>query len=195
MHGLVNRSIQCFVTDTYGVDVWARIAASAGLPDGGFEAVLTYDDALTDRTLDAASRALDKCPREMLEDLGTYLASNPTVEAVRRLLRFSGTTYVEFLLSLEDLRGRARLALPDLDMPDLEVCQDTPGSFVLTARWVRPDVGHVLVGVLRAMADDYGALVLLEHEGETDGAARIRISLLDTDFAMGRDFSLAGAAA
>ena len=45
------------------------------------------------------------------------------------------------------------------------------------------------------MADDYGALVLLDHEGTRDGTELIRISLLDSDFAQGRDFSLSGVAA
>lgn len=35
MHGLINRSIQCFVQDTYGAELWADVAADAGLRPRG----------------------------------------------------------------------------------------------------------------------------------------------------------------
>jgi hypothetical protein len=46
------------------------------------------------------------------------------------------------------------------------------------------------MGVLRAMADDYGALVYLEHKGAPDGIETIEISLLEAEFAVGRGFEL-----
>jgi hypothetical protein len=46
-------------------------------------------------------------------------------------------------------------------------------------------------GLLRAMADDYGALAVIEGEdGAGDGAAVLTIRLLDTAFAEGRAFTL-----
>ncbi|MDE3079638.1 MAG: heme NO-binding protein, partial [Paracoccaceae bacterium] len=57
----------------------------------------------------------------------------------------------------------------------------------------RPGYGHVMVGILRAMADDYGALVVLEHLGGQDGAEVIGIELLAADYAQGRPFALSTA--
>ena len=54
-----------------------------------------------------------------------------------------------------------------------------------------PGVGHVVVGLLRAMADDYGALVLLDHQGADDGAEVVSIHLLDQRHTEGRRFDLA----
>lgn len=197
MHGLINRSIQGFLCGTYGPRIWAELARASGLPEEGFESLLHYDDALTDTVLDLAARRLDK-PREvLLEDLGTYLVSNPGQESVRRLLRFSGETFVDFLLSLDDLPGRARLALPDLDLPDLELADEGQRRFRLACRWHYPGACAVMTGILRAMADDYGALVLLECCDGNSTSGHIQIELLDSDFASGRDFRLsqrAGAA-
>lgn len=50
--------------------------------------------------------------------------------------------------------------------------------------------GHLFMGVLRAMADDYGVLAFLEHTGSQDGYETLRISLLETEFADGRGFEL-----
>ena len=48
MHGLMNRSIQCFLRDTYGAGCWRSVAQDIGIGADGFEAMLLYDDALTD---------------------------------------------------------------------------------------------------------------------------------------------------
>lgn len=194
MHGLVNRSIQCFVRDTYGPDIWAVVAREARLGFDSFEAMLTYDPALTETVITAAAHQLDRPRETLLEDLGTYLVSHPNVEALRRLLRFGGVGFVDFLHSLEDLPGRARLAVPDLDLPSLELTDDTVDLFTLHCRSSLAGVGHVMMGLLRAMADDYGALVLLEHQGSGPDGEVILIRLLAVGFAEGRRFDLAAQA-
>ena len=47
-----------------------------------------------------------------------------------------------------------------------------------------------MMGVLRTMADDYGVLALLEHQGESQGVETISVSLIETKFAEGRAFEL-----
>jgi hypothetical protein len=195
MHGLVNRSIQCFVRDTFGAAAWARIAAAAGCPPDGFEAMLRYDSGTTDQLIAAAADQLDRTAESLLEDLGTYLVSHPNRESLRRLLRFGGVDFVEFLHSLDDLPGRARLAVPDLDLPQIEVTEDSPGRYTIALRCDRAGFATVLAGVLRAMADDYGALVLLDHVGRRGDAEILEIELLDQSFAAGRRFELAATAA
>jgi len=191
MHGLINRSIQCFVQDTYGGRRWSAVAEEAGLGSDGFEAMLSYDDALTEAVLCAVTRQLDKPREAVLEDLGTFLVSNPKLEPLRRLLRFGGESFVEFLHSLDDLAGRARLAVPDLDVPELELMEEGPRSFRLICRWHYSGGCQVIMGILRAMADDYGALVFLEHQGGAAGGSSLMIELLDSSFAEGRSFKLA----
>lgn len=194
MHGLVNRSIESFLRDTYGEAVWAEVALGAGLGAGGFEAMLGYDDALTDAVFAAAARVLRR-PRETVqEDLGIYLVSHPNLERLRRLLRFGGTGFVDFLHSLDDLQGRGRMAVPDLDLPALELTAAAADRFRLTCRSPVSGAGHVIVGLLRAMADDYGALVMLEHEGAGPEGEIVSIHLADSRFATGRSFDLAAKA-
>ncbi|QOL80788.1 heme NO-binding domain-containing protein [Pseudooceanicola spongiae] len=190
MHGLINTSIQCFLRDTYGEAVWSDVSLAVDLPFDGFEAMLVYDDALTWRVLEAASERLKKPVSMVLEDIGTYLVSHPNNEALRRLLRFAGLCYEDFLHSLDDLPDRTRLAVSDLNLPVLELRQHSGGRFSVTCHSRMPGFGHVLVGVLRAMADDYGALVTLEHMGVVQGIEKIEIYLVETAFSEGRSFEL-----
>lgn len=195
MHGLVNRSIQCFLRDTYGAATWAHVVREARLGFDSFEAMLSYDAALTDAVLGAAAKVLNRPRETVLEDLGTYLVSHENTQALRRLLRFGGVTFDDFLHSLEDLPERARLALPDLDLPALTLEEAAAGDYRLRVSAEIAGAGHVMVGLLRAMADDYGALVLLDHAGAGSGTEVIQIQLLDQSHSSGRDFNLAGWAA
>jgi hypothetical protein len=190
MHGLINRALQTFVCQTYGVDCWHRVTEAAELGFTEFEAMLIYEEDQTLRVLEALCADLGRPQAEVLEDLGTYLVSNPSVEALRRLLRFGGVTYVDFLYSLDDLPDRARLAVDDLHLPSLEVIEEVPGQFILTCGPGVPGFGWVMMGVLRTMADDYGALVFLEYEGKRDKDEVIIITLIETSFAVGRSFEL-----
>lgn len=195
MHGLINRSIQCFLFDTFGEGLWAAAASAAQVPATGFEAMLSYPDRVTFAVLDAAAARLGRPRVALLEDLGTYLVSNPGFEALRRLLRFSGATFEDFLHSLDDLQGRGWLAVPELDLPELDLTTgEGGGRYRLRCRSPYPGYGHVMLGILRAMADDYGALVILDISTGPGGVETITIEVLETAFAEGRRFDLAGEA-
>jgi len=192
MHGLINRAIQCFLRDTYGADVWARIMQEADLGYDSFESMLIYEESVTFQIIDIAVAELRKSKDDLLEDLGTYLVSHDNVRALRRLLRFGGLNFNDFLHSLDDLQDRARLAVPDLYIPSLQVDEVQPGEFRVESDDYYPGFGHVMVGIIRGMADDYGALAFTNIISQAqDGGATISITLLDEDFAMGRSFELA----
>jgi len=194
MHGLINRAIERFVRDTYGRDVWGAVVRDAGLEFTEFESMLSYESEVTHRVLDALAANLNRPLPDTLEDIGTYLVSHPKVEALRRLLRFGGPTFTEFLHSLDDLPARAQLAVPDLHLPDLELCEHGADAYSVHCRGELPGFGHVIVGLLRALADDYGALALLEHKGTRDGCEIIDVRLLAAEHTRGRAFYLAARA-
>ena len=197
MHGLINSTLQRFLRDTYGEALWADVCRSAAIETGGFEAMLFYEDRLTLDVLAAAALHLDKPRSAVLEDVGTYLVSHPSNAAVRRLLRFSGITFVDFVHSLDELPERTRLAVADLDLPEITLFELEENNFSLeVATYPAPvgaGFGHVLMGLLRAMADDYGALALLDHQGVFEMRERITLQVVETAFADGRDFALGAA--
>ncbi len=193
MHGLVNRSVQSFISDNHGTDVWTGICRDAGIGFDQFEPMLTYESEIIESVLGAACARLKRNRAGLLEDIGTYLVTRPDLDAVRRLLRFGGETFGEFLHSLDDLRDRATLALPGLDFPELELREHTHGNYTLIYRWEQRGFGALALGILRAMADDYGALVFLDHtpgRDDTGDVDQVSIRLLDSDFAQAREFTL-----
>lgn len=201
MQGLINRAIEAFVTDTFGTALWAQVAPGAGPADGvAITAMDRRDAARAFDRLGEVARLLDRPHDSLLEDLGTFLVSNPRLDPLRRLLRFGGVSFTDFLYSLEDLQGRTRLAVPELELPELTMRAGAPGQFRLTCHACPEGFGHVMLGLLRALADDYGALAVLAHQGATPSGDRavdgpgdevIVIELYDPAFHAGRHFRLA----
>lgn len=190
MHGLINRSFQSYISDSYGEQAWLEVAARAGLSPPSFEAMLNYEDALTPAVLDAMALLLRRPRADVMEDVGTYLVTHPNTEAVRRLLRFGGVNFEEFLHSLDDLPDRARMAVADLHLPAIELHTDEEGCYRLICDSPVAGFGHLMMGVLRVMADDYGALALFDLEISGTGQETVQIRLIEADFADGRAFDL-----
>ncbi len=194
MHGLVNCSLQKFMTDTYGRAQWEDVVRAGNCTVTDFESMLQYDSQLTEQILKGAEQVLQKPRAVLLDDMGTYLVSHPNVENLRRLLRFGGSNFLEFLYSLEDLPGRASLAVPDLLLPDMAVEDISPNVFLLHIDVWLNGFAQVITGLLRAIADDYGALVVLEALPKTATCETLQVTLFEADFAQGRQFELGATA-
>jgi hypothetical protein len=178
MHGLIDRAVEEYLRSAYG-EGFARLPRGPQAEQGGGAASRGIDRAHD--ALCAAAGLIGKPCSEMLEDLGAWLAR---IEPVRRLLRFSGRDFRDFLLSLEELPGRAELVLPSLLVPRLRA---TAAADCVTIRLLEPDLRwqYVLTGLIRGMADDYGALCLISSE---EGG--ISVDIWEDRFAEGRQFTL-----
>ncbi|GHE93618.1 hypothetical protein GCM10016455_12250 [Aliiroseovarius zhejiangensis] len=195
IHGLIFWCFEGFLIFTYGIGRWRSIMGELELGYDSFEPLFRYDVDLANRLVTEAARQLDKPSDMLLEDFGTFLVTDERVERVRRLLRFGGVDYTDFLHSLEDLRGRAQLAVPELDLPVIQLDAVSADEFQITCCSVAPGVGFILLGVLRALADDYGALAFLEHLGRDGQDESISVRLLEMRHGTGRAFHLAAGGA
>lgn len=193
MHGIICRAFEGFVRTAYGEALWRRVRDGLDPGFDGFEPMFHYDDALVDRFVRLCAAQLGKPREALLEDFGTYLVAGVASDRVRRLLRYGGLDYVDFLQSLEDLPGRATLAVPDIGLPELALSEDEDGRFRLSVRACFEGGGHVVAGLLRALADDYGALVVLDQVCAAEGRATILIDLLESAYSEGRGFDLSDA--
>lgn len=188
MHRLVIRAVQEFLRDTYGEALLREVAACERTAAGSGEWGRADDANATKRRLrgesviSAAADILDKPAIELFEDLGAWLAQR---EPIRRLLRFSGRDFKDFVLSLEELPGRVHYVIPDMEIPAIQVLREDDGTIVLTLPDSSPAWTAILGGLLRAMADDYGALGLIVVEG-----CGIEVHISDHSFTEGRDFHL-----
>ncbi len=163
MHGMINRGLESFVRRIYGANVWRDVCTFSDLSVHSFEAMLYYDDLITETILDTVGELKNIARADLLEDFGTFIVSEHSSPRVRKLLRLGGETYEEFLYSLEDLQDRVGLAVPDLDLPllTLEVCSSR--KFVVHSESAKIGYGPISLGILRAIADSYESFVVIKH--------------------------------
>ena len=117
MLGVVNKAIEEFVITVHVGAVWQEVLRDIGTPGFRFEPMLMYEDEKSYALIRALSKRLSKPQQDILDDIGTYLVTPPNGGALRRLLRFSGSSFDDFLFSLDDLNDRVDLALPDRSKP------------------------------------------------------------------------------
>ncbi|MDO5656882.1 MAG: heme NO-binding domain-containing protein [Paracoccus sp. (in: a-proteobacteria)] len=182
MHGLILYCIEMFIRDRRGDSAWADVAQSGGFERHGFDAFRHYPPDTLARLIGAGSARLGLEPSEFLDDLGQWLTM---IEQVRRILRFSGSCYADFILALEYLHLRGEMTLPGLDLPQIRAARRGAGGFRLEIGDGPPEWAAVICGITRAMADDFGALACVSAEGRL-----IEIEISDDAFSPGRDFSL-----
>lgn len=187
MDALMLRFLQGYVRDTFGPAVWQAVCRHAELTVETFEPMLRYDPGMADKVAAHAAVVLGRSVDAIWEDMGTHLVTSPGHEGVRRLLRFGGIGFADFLHSLEEMPGRARLAMPDLDLPEVTLNERAQGEFELRCQSHLHGTLRALTGLLTAMADDYGTLCLIENHGED----QISIRVLDSAHSEARPFDLA----
>ena len=153
-----------------------------------------YEDEKSYALIRALSKRLSKPQQDILDDIGTYLVTPPNVGALRRLLRFSGSSFDDFLFSLDDLNDRVDLALPDLQLPQIMVIPQTIDRVHVRVSQTWSGFAYVLQGLLRAMADDYGTLVFLDVRRDITDSACIEVILIENNFSAGIDFDMVGGA-
>jgi hypothetical protein len=199
MHGMICKALEGYLRGVHGSGPWDDVRRAAGLEVETFETLSHYPDEVWGRIVAASAARLGIARDALLEDLGTWLCTDPGMEPVRRLMRFSGPSYVEFLYSLDEMHDRARMAVRELDLPVVRIADGAGGRLRLATAWHAAGAGAVITGILRAMADDYGALALIDHEGAEERGGlwreRLSVTIVDVGFAPARSFQLAGAPA
>lgn len=194
MLGVVNKAIEEFVITVHGGAVWQEVLRDIGTPGFRFEPMLMYEDEKSYALIRALSKRLSKPQQDILDDIGTYLVTPPNGGALRRLLRFLGSSFDDFLFSLDDLNDRVDLALPDLQLPQIMVIPQTIDRVHVRVSQTWSGFAYVLQGLLRAMADDYGTLVFLDVRRDITDSACIEVILIENNFSAGIDFDMVGGA-
>lgn len=181
MHGLIIRAIELFLRSRHGDAVWACVCAATGLDRRGTQIMRNYKPELVQRMILSASTVLRIERDELLEDIGGWI---PRLESVRYIMRFSGSSFEDFVLSLDDMYDRARIVLPGLELPKIATQMVAPQHYNVGITSDLQEWYPVLAGLLRGMSDDYGVLAIVDR-----GATHIDVHIADDRFAEGSQFS------
>lgn len=182
MNGLINRSFELFIRDSHGERIWDRLARQARVDPRGFFLLQRSADDITQALVTEASKILGKPADELAEDLGGWLTRR---EPIRRLLRFSGRDYPEFIEAVSEFPGRALMVIDSLQVPDIHVTAHSAAGYEVRIDSDSAFLTMMLAGVLRGMADDYGALAVIQINGPV-----LRVDIALSEYCVTRPFAL-----
>lgn len=182
MHGFIIRGIELFLRTRHGDAAWVAVASDAGIDRRGTMLMRRYSNEAAQALLHATSTRLRMNREELLEDIGGWI---PRLDAVRHIMRFSGSCFEDFVLSLDDLHDRGRVVLPGLNLPRIATRLIAPRQYLLSIAVDEADWYPVLAGFLRGMADDYGVLAIVDRR-----EGYLLVSIADDEFAEGSVFTL-----
>lgn len=157
MQGLLNRSLEEFLREAYGPELWNAVADDLAADPDRFDPVGDAAEGLFERVALSARRRLDVPLPTLLEEYGLYLQSAPRI---RSLVRLCACGFGELVELLPEMPDRARLALPSLPLPGIEVTAGEEAEYRITTSG-SPMYAHILTGFLRGVSDDFGALSLV----------------------------------
>ena len=161
MLGLINKGLEDFIIELRGQAEWARICSELGFEESRFEALINYPPDVTDKLLDACAHALNLEKRELLDDFGTFITVGERGEVLRKFLRIGGANYRSFLFSLPRLMQILRASIPGFQWPHLKLHHVSACQFELYESDFEL-INLVFLGILRAMADEYKALISIK---------------------------------
>jgi len=171
MYGIVNKAIEEFVCDRFGLETWDAILARSTGAHPAFVSALAYDDRITFDLIAAGSDVCSMPESRFMEDIGAHWAG-ALLERFPETMHAGSGSFETLLDSLEGMRGRILLLFPDSVPPRFSVTHLRPGLSVLRYFSNRPVFASLVHGVIRGLArhlelqvdvarrDDRGELVI-----------------------------------
>ncbi|MEM0977518.1 MAG: heme NO-binding domain-containing protein [Pseudomonadota bacterium] len=172
MLGLVNRGLESFVRDLHGETAWHEIRSRVPNAPEKFEALLQYPWAVTAGLIAGVAEYSNVSEDEILEDLGTYAVTDLWDSKLRRIFLFCGGCFDEFLHGLGDLFRALEDTHSAFVAKSWTLKSEGSGIYFLVYSGSLNGLGPVVSGILRSLADQYGALATLTHHMPSGGPAR-----------------------
>jgi len=162
MYGMVNRAIEDLVVSSTSVEVWNQIKHEAGLELGAFIDSSQYNDDVTYKLVEAASKVLETPAEDILHAFGRHWILYTGKEGWAAIFDLGGDNMLDFINGLDSMHARVQVALPDAQMPEFSVIERTD-YLELTYRSPRFGLAPMVLGLLDGLAEQFNEQWLVEH--------------------------------
>lgn len=182
-HGLLDLWLCKFLLDQYGDD-----HSFDGLENRDCMVSWPINRSDVREGIDRVSKATGKTLEEIIYDAGLWITRQ---ESIRRLLRFCGRDFEEFLQSVQELPGRVNLIYSSEILLDLRLSVERKDdNYIIHVSNTGAMIAHLVGGVIQGMADDYGTLAVVDVD-----CKRIEINVASLTYQRKKSFRLSGASA
>ena len=181
MYGMINQAVKHLIVEKFGETTWGKIRSTAGVEDDEFLAMEQYPDEMTYRLVQVSSDVLEMPATDVLEAFGEHWIEYTSKAGYEELLNGAGANLEECLHNLDQLHTRVRLGMPHLAPPSFEVETSDDGSYLLHYFSHRDGLAHLVIGLVRGLAERLGERVEVEQvsfKSNGDERDSFRISTL-----------------
>ena len=162
MYGMVNRAIEDLVVSKAGPEVWNDIKQKAGLEIGEFHDSAQYNDDVTYKLVESASKALGQTPEQILHEFGRHWILYTGKEGWASLFDLGGDNMVDFINGLDSMHARVHIVMPEAQMPEFSVVAHD-NHLELTYRSPRMGLAPMVLGLLDGLAEQFNEQWHVEH--------------------------------
>ncbi|BES91692.1 soluble guanylate cyclase [Nesidiocoris tenuis] len=153
MYGMLLQSIQQYIQESYGEDIWKYIAGELGCPIE-FITHQIYDDSLIHSIAKSCS-ALDgrKSEKDFLTIFGRCFVKFFSCFGYQNFVRASGRFFTDFLQNVDNIHLEMRFSYPKMNGPSMYVTEIDKDGAVLVYRSSRSGFKNYLIGQLFEIAE------------------------------------------
>ncbi|XP_042909419.2 soluble guanylate cyclase 89Da [Parasteatoda tepidariorum] len=175
MYGMLLESIQHFVQEEYGEDVWSKVLEESGFRNAVFTTHQVYPDRLIPCLAQACSKHSLQTNDDFLCFFGRCFVRFFTHYGYDTLIRASGRYFRDFLNGIDNLHHQIRFSYPKMQSPSFYVEREDVGGARLHYRSKRCGFGYYVIGQLIQIAQEFYGLELeatiLTDEEDASGSS------------------------
>ncbi|XP_043557446.1 guanylate cyclase soluble subunit beta-2-like [Chiloscyllium plagiosum] len=176
MYGFINTCLKSLVVENFGEDTWEALRVQAEVQDM-FMTYQIYDDAITLRLVQEASKMLHLSAEAVLKLFGGHFFTFCKVSAYDRMLRTLGGSLMEFIENLDALHSYLALSYQEMKAPSFRVERREDGEMWLHYYSERRGLCHIVPGIIQAVAKDFFdtevEMEILKQSEEDEGMERM----------------------
>ena len=158
MYGMLMESVQHFVCEKYGEQVWKEIAERAGAQQVYITHQLYSDDLIPSIAI-AMAQTLGDTDGMLADDymryFGKCFVDFFSHYGYDRIVRRSGRFLRNFLIGIDDLHEHMRFGYPHLQSPVFYCDEETSSGLVLHYHSKRKGFKHYVVGQIEQIASSF----------------------------------------
>ncbi|KAF8771590.1 soluble guanylate cyclase 89Db-like [Argiope bruennichi] len=162
MYGMLLESIQHFVQEEYGEEVWNQVLEESGFKNAVFTTHKVYPDMLIPKLALACSKFSNSEAKvdDFLCFFGRCFVRFFTHYGYDTLIRASGRYFRDFLNGIDNLHHQIRFSYPKMQSPSFYVESEDIGGARLHYRSKRAGFGYYVIGQLIQIAQQFYGLDL-----------------------------------
>lgn len=174
MYGMLLESVQYYLTEKYGEEIWEEIRERAGITDHVFVTHQRYSETCMKEIADSAEEVLgeetDMTSDDFMQYFGSCFVNFFSHYGYDRVIRVSGRYLRDFFIGIDNLHEHMRFGYPKLQSPSFHCEGET--STGLTLHYISKRKGFMfyVVGQVKEIASSFYQkdldIKILSHEAK-----------------------------